>query len=195
MSSKLIVVPSNTFSVNSIASNCNIDDYVDIINHSINVKKYLASESVQRGDVIHFKAFGSHKGDGKLISNGKYFIPLDTDYDPYGTVPSDFTLEDFNNNKYYFVNALEHNCIVRLKGSEYQIVAKWQIPLKNLYLYEIKHNTNETIWYVLTSIKSKIKFQDALTKGVFQCQTESKYMKLVWNLANPEHILYGLDLL
>ena len=69
-------------------------------------------KSIKRGDIIDllFAYNYGHSNGGKIIFNGLYLEPLDTEWDEDGSVPTSFvTFHPFPIG--YFLHAVTHNCL------------------------------------------------------------------------------------
>lgn len=201
MSSKIIHIPTNLYHDKSIPQNINIDDYLEKINNTKNVITHLTYNNIKRGDVVHFEAFGSYLNDGKLIWDGLKLIPLEATPDNYGTLPKEFLLEEFGNNKNYFSDSISHNSIVYINGKNYKILSREIINTEYidtfhvLYLYRVVYPKTKSKWYILTSMESEYHFRkDNLYEGIFMGNFEDD----IWNYLNENidrtKVLFGLDL-
>lgn len=172
----------------------NIDDYVQDLNCNEVVIKFLKKLKIRRGDVVHFDQFGDYRNDGKLIWTGSELMALSSDIDDYGSVPSDFTLEEFDDNKNYFKESINHNCYVWIEGWNYKIIAKQtlqQIGNTPIYWYSIQDDAHLHKWHIITSWGEN-KFQNrALALGLFEAESD---IELGIKLTNSERILFGIDL-
>lgn len=169
--SEIIEVPENIYSAADVEKEPNIDEYLRDINCNERVIKFLKKAKIRRGDVAHFEQFGEYRNDGKAIWTGSELVCLDSSYDDYGAVPKEFTLEEFDYNKDYFKNSIDHNSIVWINGADYKVLSKG-IILDNyegskLYVYTIKNIRNNHKWYVV-SVLNKTRFiENSLADGMF----------------------------
>jgi len=94
----------------------------DISGHDlddINRRALPLLDGIKRGDVVHFEEFSDYRNEGKLIFDGEKLIELDTEYDDYGCVPKQFTVNEFGS--HHFIETIDHNYIVHLRADSYVI--------------------------------------------------------------------------
>jgi hypothetical protein len=79
--------------------------------------------TIKRGDI--FSKDPSHiryRNDNVYIYTGKYFIPLIDTIDEYGSVPSQFTTEEFPPS--YWTNTIAHNNLIWFTPNKYKYTTK-----------------------------------------------------------------------
>jgi len=88
----------------------------------INTRALPLLEGIRRGDVVHFEEFSDYRNEGKLIYDGAKLISLNYEFDDYGCLPPEFTVNEFGSQ--YFLETIDHNSIVHAKFDSYVIDGK-----------------------------------------------------------------------
>lgn len=121
---KLIEIPKRIFNPRNIGVDPRDTDIVsdiqtiNALNSNPNVQKFLASEGIRRGDVVHLEAADNYRNTGKYIYDGYRIINLNYDYDEYGAVPNEFkVIDEFP--IHYWTSVIAHNGIVHFNSDPY----------------------------------------------------------------------------
>lgn len=175
-------------------SDSDIDDHVNDLNCDERVIKFLKRSNIRRGDVAHFEQFGSYRNEGKVMWSGTELIALYDDFDEYGSVPSEFKLEEFNNNKNYFRDSIDHNCLVWINGPDYVITKKkvlTKIENKKIYVYVIENIDKKHKWFAISSLNETRFSENVLELGLFEADFD---LPNDIEIPKPELVLYATDL-
>jgi len=78
--------------------------------------------NIKRGDVVHF-GDDNYRNNNKLIFDGIKLIPLDTNIDDYGSVPSEFKVgKEFKPRHWVENYAIDHNSIIFLEPDLFETI-------------------------------------------------------------------------
>lgn len=127
----------------------NIDSILEIANE--HVKQWFPK--IKRGDVAHFGELSDYRNDGVVIYDGNKLIPLEEDYDEYGHVPEDFTINEPKFHPTYWKDVIAHNDISWLKLDE-NLIAELKNNLK-INQRESKFFPDEEEYYGTTKFTLK----------------------------------------
>lgn len=151
-------------------------DVATALNANPDVQKFLKEKQVHRGDVLHVKAMGDYRNEGKFMYDGLKIVDLDYTRDEYGAVPAEFKVIDEFPIRYW-TDAIEHNGIVHfnVEPRMNQILAnltRKDLKDPDLEIYESTFDHNGTSYRIIFTYQDDLpvsheKIVEDLNAGAF----------------------------